>query len=580
MSQRRILKLSLTSAALCALCASASSGSEPVDPRLPPMPDSPKVVTRFAPSPTGYLHVGGARTALFNWLLARHGGGTFYLRIEDTDLARSTDAAVDAVLEDMRWLGLDWDNADDLMFQSRRKDVYNKLFDDLTARGLAYEAWESKEELDNQRQQAQRAKRPYLYKRPTYTNEQLAAFRAEGRTPVMRFAMEPKDYYFDDVVLGPKQGVDKSQVQDFVIRKADGMPTYHFAVVVDDHAMGVTHVLRGQEHLLNTCQHIALMEALDYQRPTFAHLPVILKTDGSKMGKRDRDKLIKQATKDKLKVSGEAALAADSGIALDELKAWLTSDTMQLDPTDHDKLMPHVGLLPTDLPQISVHDFRKTGYFPETLNNFLALLGWSTGDDRERLSMDELVKEFTLDRVGRANAKFDYKKLQAFNTEAAEAASPERLLKGMRDYLSANPDSPLTAASDADLATILKMSAGFHVFAEVDAKARFFYADDAAIEYDPKAVDKFLKKGDPSGFANLRHLRETLAGVDDWTPEALETATKALCDDLGVGLGKVAQPARVAVSGTSVSPPIFDTLAFLGKDETLTRFDRCLALSA
>ncbi len=258
----------------------------------------PDVVTRFAPSPTGYLHVGGARTALFNWLLARHAGGTFLLRIEDTDQARSTDAAVDGVLEDLRWLGLDWDNADDLMFQSKRTDIYNKLFDDLISRGLAYEAWESREELANQRAQAQAAKRPYLYPRPSYSEEQIAKFKEEGREPVLRFKMdETKDYYFDDAVLGPKQGIDHRQVQDFVIRKADGMPTYHFAVVVDDNAMGITHVLRGQEHLLNTCQHIALMEALGYERPIFAHLPVILKTDGSKMGKRDRDKLIKEAVK-------------------------------------------------------------------------------------------------------------------------------------------------------------------------------------------------------------------------------------------------------------------------------------------
>ena len=548
------------------------------------MPDSPqaKVVARFAPSPTGYLHVGGARTALFNWLLARHHGGAFYLRIEDTDLARSTDAAVDAVLEDLRWLGLNWDNADGLMFQSRRTEVYDAIFADLISRGLAYEAWESRDELDNQRQQAQRAKRPYLYKRPTYTDEQIAAYKAEGRVPVLRFAMEVKDYHFDDAVLGPRQGVDSSQVQDFVIRKADGMPTYHFAVVVDDEAMGVTHVLRGQEHLLNTCQHIALMEALDYERPTFAHLPVILKADGSKMGKRDRDKLVKEKAKGIVAAfsgTGLGKMAYNSGIDADRLRAWLDSDTAQLDPAEHDALMPDLGLLPTDLPQISVHDFRKTGYLPETLNNFLALLGWNPGDDRERLSMNELVELFSLDRVGKANAKFDYKKLSAFNTEACEAASPERLMAAMKDYLSQNPDSPLNGASDDQLAALLKMSAGFHVLAEVDAKNRFFFAADDEINYDDKAVDKVLRKGDPSGFEHLRALRETLAGVDDWSVVALENATKQLCEQRNAGLGKLAQPARVAVSGTSVSPPIFDTLAFLGREKTLARFDRCLALA-
>ncbi len=547
--------------------------------RLAPMPE---IVTRFAPSPTGYLHVGGARTALFNYLLARHSGGKYLLRIEDTDRARSTEAAVDGVLNDLAWLGLEHDNADDLMFQSKRVDVYNKLFDDLIARGLAYEAWESREELANQRKQAEAAKRPFLYKRPSYTDEQLAQFKGEGREPVLRFKMdESKDYYFEDAVLGPKQGVDRRQVQDFVIRKADGMPTYHFAVVVDDHAMGITHVLRGQEHLLNTCQHIALMDALGYDRPTFAHLPVILKTDGSKMGKRDRDKLIKQAvlkhqetTKDLVDLSNNAGVGV---IALDK---WLKDKTAQLDPSEGNKLLPHVGLSEADLPQISVDDFRRIGYLPETLCNYLALLGWSPGDDRERMTMDEIIAAFSLERVGRANAKFDYKKLQAFNTEAADAASPERLLSGMKDYLNANPDSPLNAASDEQLAKLLAMNAGFHVFADVDAKSRFFFTKAEDIAYDDaKANEKFLLKGDPptTGLAHLAALKERLAATDDWTVATLETATKALCDERGVGLGKVAQPARIAVAGGPVSPPIFDTLAFLGKDQTLRRFEQCLA---
>ncbi len=541
----------------------------------------PAIVTRFAPSPTGFLHVGGARTALFCWLLARHhhhDGGKFYLRIEDTDLARSTEQAVDAVLEDLTWLGLHWDNADDLMFQSKRVHIYNKHFDDLIARNLAYEAWESKEELDNQRQQAQRAKRPYLYKRTAYTDEQLKQFKDEGRVPVLRFAMQEKDYFFDDAVLGPKQGVDRMQVQDFVIRKADGMPTYHFAVVIDDQAMGITHVLRGQEHLLNTCQHIALMEALGYERPIFAHLPVILKTDGSKMGKRDRDKLVKEAA-----ISsnlGAASLATQSGIDEATLTNWLADKNAQLDPTHQDALIPFVGLKPTDLPQISVHDFRKVGYLPETLNNFLALLGWSTGDDRERLTMDELVREFTLERVGRANAKFDYKKLQAFNTEAADAASPARLLLAMKDFLSLNPDSPLNAATDDQLSQLLTMSKGFHILAEVEEKSRFLFIDDAAIVYDDKAIDKVLRKGEPTGFDHLAALRDTLSALDSWSIESLETATKQLCEARNAGLGKVAQPARVAVSGGMVSPPIFDTLAFLGRESTLARFDRCLRLGS
>ena len=537
----------------------------------------PEVLTRFAPSPTGYLHVGGARTALFNWLLARHHGGKFYLRIEDTDLARSTQSAVDAVLEDLKWLGLNWDNAKDLMFQSRRTAIYNQVIDDLKARGRAYDAWESPEELASMREQAMRAKRPFLFRRPNYTEEQLKRYRDEGRTPVVRFAMEVKDYWFDDAVLGPHQGLDSRQIQDFVIRKADGMPTYHFAVVVDDAEMGITHVLRGQEHLLNTVNHIGLMEALGYERPIFAHLPVILKTDGSKMGKRDRDKAVKEAARSTIGADRDLTRLAPSGVPAVRLEAWLDDDQAQLEPQELDKLLPFVGLSPADLPAISVHDFRKAGYLPEVLNNFLALLGWSSGTDRERYTMEELVREFTLERVGRANAKFDYKKLAAFNTETCSQAPPDRLLAGMRDYLSCNPDSSLNRATDAQLRELLRMSAGFHIFAEVDQKSRFFFMDDAAIEFDPTAVEKVLRKGQPSGFELLGEFRQRLGAVSDWKHDALEAAAKALCQDKQVGLGKVAQPARVAVSGGTVSPPIFDTLAFLGRERSLFRIDRCLS---
>ena len=251
-----------------------------------------KTITRFAPSPTGYLHVGGARTALFSWLLARHEGGQFLLRIEDTDLARSTEESVRSVLEDLRWLGLNWDNAE-LVFQSKRVEIYNRIIDDLISRGLAYKAYEKPEELDAQRKIAERAKRPYIYKRPSLTAEQIQKLESEGRPSVVRFAMPVKEYRFTDVVLGKEIVLAASQVQDFVIRKTDGMPTFHFAVVVDDAEMGITHILRGQEHLLNTVNHIALQEALGYPRPIYGHLPVILNTDGSKMSKRDRDKKIR-----------------------------------------------------------------------------------------------------------------------------------------------------------------------------------------------------------------------------------------------------------------------------------------------
>src|SRR6266571_5365527 len=285
---------------------------------------SSTVVTRFAPSPTGYLHVGGARTALFNWLLARHLGGRYLLRIEDTDLARSTEEAVDQLVDDLRWLGLHWDNSQ-LVYQSKRLPIYNAIIDKLIAEGKAYKAWETKEELDAQWEAAQKAKRKYTYKRSRLSDEQIRRYEAERRSHVVRFAMPIKDYQFDDAVLGPNQGVAAAEAQDFVMRKSDGMPTYHFAVVVDDQDMNVTHVLRGQEHLLNTVNHIALQEALGYRRPIYAHLPIILNMDGSKMGKRDRDKKIRQRAHEWIKNTKTDAdgLAAAAGLPQQDVSEWL-----------------------------------------------------------------------------------------------------------------------------------------------------------------------------------------------------------------------------------------------------------------
>ncbi|HEV8377258.1 MAG TPA: glutamate--tRNA ligase, partial [Tepidisphaeraceae bacterium] len=345
--------------------------------------NSATVVTRFAPSPTGYLHVGGARTALFNWLLARHLGGRYLMRIEDTDLARSTEEAVNQLVDDLRWLGLHWDNSQ-LVYQSKQLPIYNAIIDKLIAQGRAYKAWETQHELDTIRKKAEQSKRQYRYIRPQLTAEQIRKYESEGRPHVVRFAMDVKDYRFDDAVLGPDQGVAASEVQDFVIRKSDGMPTYHFAVVVDDQEMGVSHVLRAQEHLLNTVNHIALQEALGYRRPVYAHLPIIMNMEGEKLGKRDRDKKIRQRAHEWIKKTRTDAdgLATAAGLLQQEVSEWLKKDTKQLAPADQEKVMAVIGLSEADLPEILVHDFRKKGYLPEALLNFLALLGWSPGGDR------------------------------------------------------------------------------------------------------------------------------------------------------------------------------------------------------
>jgi glutamyl-tRNA synthetase len=537
-----------------------------------------QIVTRFAPSPTGYLHVGGARTALFNWLLARHTGGQFLLRIEDTDLARSTEQAGAQLLEDLKWLGFNWDNPR-IVYQSNRLPVYDKLIADLISRGLAYKAFETRDELTALQKDAEKHKRAFIYRRPTVSSEQLRQYETENRPHVVRFAMPIRDYRFDDAVLGPNQGVGPDQVQDFVIRKSDGMPTYHFAVVVDDAEMGITHVLRGQEHLLNTVNHIALQEALGYTRPVYAHLPVILAPEtGEKLSKRDRDRKIRQRAHEWMRSQKKtpAELAAAAGLLDERLAEWLANDKKQLDLSEQPLVMKVVGLRESDLPDIMVHDFRKSGYLPEALNNFLALLGWNPGGDRERMSMDELVELFSLEGIGKSHAKFNREKLVAFNTEAAAGGSDERLVRAFRDYLKANPDSPLNAATDDELKRILHMKKGFRVLREVDEPSRFLFIPDDQIRFEPDAVEKVLKKQNGQGLAAVRELRPLLAAAPEWSATALDAIVKQYAEQKQLGLGKVAQPLRVAVTGTTISPPIFESLEFLGRDRTLARLDRCI----
>jgi len=537
------------------------------------------VVTRFAPSPTGYLHVGGARTALFSWLLARHFGGKFLLRIEDTDLARSTEQAALQLLEDLRWLGLHWDNAE-LVYQSKRLEIYNGIIDDLLAKGLAYKAYETQEEIAAERKAAEAQKKQFVYRRRARTDEQIRAYESEGRPHVVRLAMPVREYSFRDEVLDKDIVLPAEEVQDFIIRKADGMPTYHFAVVVDDQAMAVTHILRGQEHLKNTFGHIALQEALGYPRPVYGHLPIIQNMDGSKMGKRDRDKKIRQRVQEIMKSTKRSAadIAAAAGLGEAVFGDWLGDSQKQLDIPEQAALMHVIGLKQSDLPEILVHDFRKNGYLPEALLNFLALLGWSPGGDREKMTMQEMTQLFSVSHIGKSNAKFDRVKLLSFNTDGSASAAKERLVQALRDYLSVNPDSPLGNATDEQLAKLLEMKKGFRLLREVDEVSRFFFMPDNELTYEPDAVEKNLRKNERAGMAALREARGVLEAVTHWTAAGCEGAIKAFCEQNGMGLGKIAQPIRIAVSGTTISPPIFESLEFLGRERTLRRIDRCLSL--
>ncbi|MCO4747001.1 MAG: glutamate--tRNA ligase [Proteobacteria bacterium] len=533
------------------------------------------VRTRFAPSPTGSLHVGGARTALYCLLHAHREGGKFILRIEDTDQARSTEESAVGIVADMKWLGLLWDEGPEAggelgpYFQSRRLELYHKYIQQLLDENKAYYAWESREELNTMRTAAQAAKRDFVFRDPGYPDADVARYKEEGRTPIVRLRAPDHDQVVRDVVLGDVL-MPAEKLEDVVICKADGFPTYHFAVVVDDHFMQISQVLRGQEHLMNTPKHLAIYAALGWEPPKYGHMPLIFSMDGSKMSKRDKAKVARAAARQATKERGEQGyqwLADAIGIEMSELTRFMKkkSDGVAL----AEAIAQEVGAA---LPLIDVSDFRKAGYLPEALNNFLALLGWSPGDDREIMTLAEMQELFTVERIGKTNARFDTTKLEWLSGETIRRASIDRLVEAHDDYLG-HSDSPLAALSADQRRTLIALyQQRMKTFSDLDRQARFFVA--APTEYDAKAAKKHLLKGD--GVANLASIREPLAAAT-WTPEGIDEAVKTFAESRELGIGKFAQPLRVAMTGSAVSPGIGDTLAFLDRDEVLARINACLA---
>jgi glutamyl/glutaminyl-tRNA synthetase len=537
------------------------------------------VRTRFAPSPTGYLHIGGARTALFNYLLAKRLGGKFVLRIEDTDQTRNIEAADQKLMEDLRWLGLQWDEGPGVggpagaYYQSPRRATYAAAARRLLESGQAYYAMETRAELEEMRKAAQqRGEKGFRYPRPAKfpTEAEAEAARAAGRPVVIRFKMPTRDFTVHDQILGDVT-IGAAELSDFVIVKSDGFPTYNFAVVVDDAAMEITHVLRGQEHLMNTPGQIGLYEALGHTPPAFAHLPIIFNMSGTKMSKREKDKVVRDAAKaaglDDAKIMEQAGVT-DAAL----VSAWRAGDT-QLPGEALARLAKALAVHP---PEIDIHDFRKSGYLPEVLNNFIALLGWSPGTDREKFSLAELAEAFSLERVGKTNARFDRDKLLAFNTAALDAATMERKVAAFRDWLSVCEPGPFSGADDALLVRLIEMCKGFRTFPDIEQKAGVLLAPDEAVKYDPKAIKDWLHKGERLGVRVLNDLAGRLGGLAEWTPERLDEVVRGYAEEHGLGLGKVAQPLRVAVTGTTVSPQIADTLNLLGKERTLVRIKRAL----
>ena len=478
------------------------------------------LTTRFPPSPTGYLHVGGARTALFGFVMARKTGGQFVLRIEDTDRARHDESAVEKIIEDLHWLGIDWDQGPDIggpngpYRQSERLDIYRQYADKLLAGGKAYYAFDTSEELEAMRTAAHDAKRNFTYPRPDPlpTAEDAENARQAGRPVVVRFLCPRADVTISDDAFG-QVTMPADQTDDFIILKADTYPTYHLANVIDDALMGVNYIMRGQEFLGQSWRHKLLRDAMGFDQPKYCHLPLIMDTQGRKLSKRDGD--------------------------------------------------------------VEVFAFRKAGYLPEAMVNYLALLGWNPGNDIERFTLAELIELFSPDRVGKTNAKFDRDKLLAFNTDAIATATEDRLLEAFKDYLSIN-DCAIPPDDDDLLRRILQANKGFRTFADIIEKSGILFDDQAVIEYDPKAVEKWLAKGENAGWEMLAELRDRLSDCD-WTGAAIEQLIADICEQKDIGMGKVAQPIRVAVTGRAVSPAIGETLVFLGKEKTLRRIDNCLA---
>jgi len=508
--------------------------------------------------------------------MARHHGGRMILRIEDTDQKRNTPTAAQQVMDDLKWLGIDWDEgpgtggANGPYLQSERLSIYKKYLDELIESGKAYYCFDTPDELKEMRNEAEKRKTSLIYRKPERLPDKsdVEKAKAEGRPVTVRLAMPEKDIVVNDVVRG-ECVFKRDELSDFIIQKSDGFPTYHFACVVDDALMEVTHVIRGQEHLMNTPWHIALQEAFGFEPPIYAHMSVTMSDSGGKLSKRERPKALKQFIKKSEDINLDE-LAAKAGISGEELDRFLRGKTVPDMPVI-DKMAEVLGVA---LPEINVVDFLKSGYVPEAMVNFIALLGWNPGGDKEIMTRDELVASFDLSRLAKSNSLFDRKKLLSFNTEHIRMLPKEKLLGYLKDYLKIM-DSAVAGADDELLERLIKVNEGARTLADIEKKSRFLFVDDEAVEYDEKAVKKVLLKND--GLGILKEVGEILKGLGEINAESIEKALRDIAEEKGVGLGKVAQPLRVAMCGSTVSPPIFDSVDMLGMGRTQKRIRITLA---
>ncbi|HEV7345305.1 MAG TPA: glutamate--tRNA ligase [Devosia sp.] len=462
-----------------------------------------QVVTRFAPSPTGYLHIGGARTALFSWAYARNKGGKMLLRIEDTDRERSTQAAVIALVDGLKWLGLDWEG--EPISQFGRAERHAEIAHELVKMGHAYYCYCSPAELDQMREEARAAGKPPRYN--GYWRERDQAEAPEGISPVIRIkAPQSGDIVVDDHVQG-KVVFKAENLDDFIILRSDGTPTYMHAVVVDDHDMGVTHIIRGDDHLTNAARQIVIYKAMGWPVPEMAHIPLIHGPDGAKLSKR------------------------------------------------------HGAL--------GVEAYRQMGYLPEALRNYLARLGWSHGDD-EIFSTQQMVDWFTLDGLNKGAARFDFVKLENINGHYIREASPDYLYDVMLATATEVGREADVAGLSANKATVLtalpELQPRAKTVLELIDLAQFIYATrPLAID----AAASALLTEDTRVI--LKDMAEALRGLNEWSVPAIDAAMRALAEAKGLKLGKLAQPLRAALTGRTVSPGIFEVMVLIGREESMAR---------
>ncbi len=516
-----------------------------------------KVRTRFAPSPTGYLHIGGVRTALFCWLFARHHSGQFVLRIDDTDKQRNMDEALGPILHGLKWLGIDWDEGPEVggplgpYYQSQRQDHYQAAVDQLLADGFAYYDYAKTEEIAAEREAAQSRKESFIYSRKwmAETAEDRARFEAEGREAVVRLKMQREGVLvIDDLVRGKVEFAWSSE-QDHVIQRTDGSCLYHLASVVDDHALDITHVIRAEEHLSNTPRQIFIAQSLGYELPQYAHLPYVAEP-GSKT------KLSKRKLKKYLKNQDFAALM-EHGL----------------------HIAGAVGLdMPEELFNPVVIDFyEQVGFLPEALVNYLLLLGWSLDDHTEDFTREEMIRDFTLERVNKAPASFDPAKLMAFQQRYFVGLPVDQRVDAVWPYVTRAGFVPEDDDSQRVKVRRIVEAAGdrLQVAGDIVDYATFFQGAES-LEYDEAAFEKRIRKPDDAPRL-LGELREQLATLEPYDAASLEKLLKDFVEDQHIKIGNIIHALRVATTGQAVGFGMFDTLEILGRQETLDRIDRAVS---